>query len=337
MNLKAVRVPRGRAEEIRKRLKDEGALDTRRRIIDRGEVVEIPILRENGLNYPVVRQDAPEYYRRPPTLAQELQGQIPDELLSLLPSGWQFIGPVILVRLDERLYPYRHEVARALRRINPRCETVLLDRGIEGEYREPNVEVLLGDTTEVVHREHGCQFKLDVVRVMWSKGNLDERARMSQVGETERVLDMFAGVGYFTIPMAVHSTPRIIKAVEWNPLAYHYLRENIRLNHVEDRVEAIHGDCAKIAPSGWADRILMGLVGTNDTHEYLDVAVGALREEGVIHYHETVPEHLINTRPPRRVREAANAGGYECRVLGVQRVKKYAPGVWHVVVDAHLH
>jgi len=169
---------------------------------------------------------------------------------------------------------------------------------------------------------------------MWSKGNTTERKRMGQIvrpGET--VVDLFAGIGYFTIPMAVHARPEKIYAVEINPVAHGYLAENVELNHVQGVVEPILGDCRDVAPRNIADRVLMGYIG--NTEEYLDVALEVIRDEGIIHYHESVPDKLKYIRPAERIREAAN--GFEVEVLNQRIIKKYSPGVYHMVVDAQVY
>jgi tRNA wybutosine-synthesizing protein 2 len=170
---------------------------------------------------------------------------------------------------------------------------------------------------------------------MYSKGNLEERKRMSRLGNGEVIVDMFAGIGYFSIPMAVHSRPRKIISIEINPESFAYLKENIRLNHVEDIMSPICGDCSKNMPEGKADRVLMGYVGT--THHYLEPAIKALKKSGgILHYHETVPENLVKTRPQERVRKAAGSLGKKVEILETRRIKKYSPGVLHVVVDARI-
>jgi len=204
---------------------------------------------------------------------------------------------------------------------------------IKGVQREPDVEVIIGDGTETVHRENHCFFKLDVSKIMWSKGNTTERKRMSQLVEDgETVVDLFSGIGYFTIPMAVHGNPKKIYAVEINPVAYGYLAENIKINKIGDVVEPIKGDCRDLAPRNIADRVLMGYIG--NTNEYLDVAMEVLKDEGVIHYHESVPDKLKFKRPAERVQRAAK--GYEVDILNQRIIKKYSPGVYHVVVDARV-
>jgi len=148
-------------------------------------------------------------------------------------------------------------------------------------------------------------------------------------------VDMFAGIGYFSIPMAVHARPEKIISIEINPESYAYLLENIRLNHVEDIIFPVNGDCAETVPEGIADRVLMGYVGI--THHYLEPAIKALKKSGgVLHYHETVPENLARTRPEERIKKAAGSLGKKVEFLATRRIKKYSPGVLHVVVDARI-
>lgn len=204
---------------------------------------------------------------------------------------------------------------------------------ISGRQRKPEVELLWGKGTETIHKENRCLYKMDVSQVMWSKGNTAERMRLTKlVGEDETVVDLFAGIGYFSIPIAVHSQPTKVYAVEINPVSHYYLKENIILNRVVDIIEPVLGNCRDFAPQKVADRILMGYIG--NTHEYLDVAMNALRAGGIVHYHEAVPEKLKFTRPVRRIQSAAQ--DREVEILHQRVIKKYAPGVYHVVIDAKI-
>lgn len=204
---------------------------------------------------------------------------------------------------------------------------------ISGPQRKPEVELLWGEGTETIHKENKCLFKMDVSQVMWSKGNTAERIRLSKlINDGEIVVDLFAGIGYFSIPIAVHSRPKKVYAVEINPVSYHYLKENVLLNRVDDIVEPLFGDCRDVAPQKVADRVLMGYIG--NTHEYLDVAMNAIRDGGVIHYHESVPEKLKFIRPVERIKSAAM--DQEVEILNQRIIKKYAPGVYHVVIDAKI-
>ncbi len=212
-------------------------------------------------------------------------------------------------------------------------KTIMKIDHIQGTKREPVYKILFGNETETINKENGCLFKLDLSKVMWSKGNNNERLRIAKlVEDNETVIDMFAGIGYFSIPIGVHSNAKQVYAIEINPNSYHYLCENINLNKL-DNVTPILGDCMKVTPRFSADRIVMGYVKT--THHYLKVAIDSLNKGGILHYHETVPEKLMNTRPIERIR--AQAGNRDVELLKINKIKKYAPGVEHVVIDARIN
>ena len=138
--------------------------------------------------------------------------------------------------------------------------------------------------------------------------------------------------GYFSIPIGVHSNAKQIYSIEINPNSFHYLKENIKLNKISN-ITPLLGDCINITPDYKADRIIMGYVKT--THHYLKVAIDSLNKGGVIHYHETVPEKLMDIRPINRIKELA--GDRQVEFLKLNKVKKYSPGVFHVVCDVRIN
>ena len=327
--MKAVRVSIDDAETVRQELLSKGAIDKTRKLVKRDGFIEIPVT-DGAVEFPVNEQEEPEFYIRKKTLGSILD--IPEKDKKLLPSGWQLLGDVIIVTLHEELEPRKYDIAKALLSMYPGCRTVLLDRGISGKMRQPEREIIAGERTETINKENGCLFKLDAMSIMYSQGNLAERKRMSRLGKGEVVVDMFAGIGYFSIPMAVHSIPLKIYAIEINPVSLGYLRENIRLNRVENIIEPVEGDCASFTPDGIADRVIMGYF---DAHPYLENGIRALVHGGILHYHEAVPE-AVEDRPVKRIFEAARKLGRKLEIIEARMIKKYAPGVWHVVVDARI-
>ena len=327
--MKAVRAKAEEAETVRQKLLSKGSIDKTRKLVKRDGFIEIPVT-DVAVEFPVIEQEKPEFYIPKKTLGSILD--IPEKEKKLLPSGWQLLGDVIIVTLRKELEAHKFDVAKALLSMYSGCRTVLLDRGISGNMRQPMREIIAGDITEMIHRENGCQFKLDAMQIMYSQGNLAERKRMSRIGKGEIVVDMFAGIGYFSIPMAVHSKPLKIYAIEINPVSFGYLKENIRLNRVEDIIEPVEGDCALVTPQGIADRVIMGYF---DAHPYLEKGISALVHGGILHYHEAVPE-AVEDRPVKRIIEAVEKIGRKVEVIEARRIKKYAPGVWHVVVDAKI-
>jgi len=249
---------------------------------------------------------------------------------------WKKIGNILI--LDKNFeYESTNDLKLLLNIHN--VDTIVKIKTIAGQMRKPSIEILIGNNTETTHKENGCLFKLDLAKVMWSKGNTNERLRIAKLVKVdETIVDMFAGIGYFSIPIAVHSQAKKIFSIEINPDSYNYLKNNIDLNKINikaeyERMEAILGDCSKIATELSADRVLMGYVKT--THKFLDVAIDCVNKGGVIHYHETVPEKLMNSRPYERIVKSAEGRDFE--ILGTNIIKKYSPGVVHVVVDAKIY
>ncbi len=329
----AVRAKREDADATLKRAAALGLLDRSRKVLEKGRHVEIPVI-DSISGCEVVAQESPTFYKRTPDLAEALAGELPEEDIDLLPRGWYIQGDVIVVKIHPDLALHQRRIGQALLDFYPRCCTVLRDYGIEGQFREPVRETIAGTRTETVHRENGVIFNLDARKVMFSAGNLKERMRMSLLGRDEFVVDMFAGIGYFTLPMAVHSRPHKVMAIELNPNAYHYLCQNIRQNRVEKIVEPVLGDCAKVTPVGVADRVVMGMVQVTD--RYLQKGIQALRPGGVLHYHQTIPSWMYPARAIRDVEDAAEDLGRRADILSCIRVKKYSPGVVHTVVDARI-
>ncbi len=327
--MKAVLARVEEAENVRQKLLLDDALDKTRKPVRKESFVEIPV-KFDIEGFTVVEQEAPVLYIPKKTLGGILD--IPESEKKLLPSGWQVLGDIVIISLKAELEHRKAEIGEALLSLYPGCRTVLLDRGIVGRMRQPAREIIAGENTETIHRENGCLFKLDAMRIMYSQGNLAEKKRMSRLGKGEAVVDMFAGIGYFSIPMAVHSKPKKIIAIEINREAFAYLKENIRLNKVGDIIEPAEGDCAKVAPRGMADRVIMGYL---DAHPYIEQGIRALVPGGILHYHEAVPE-AVERRPVERIIEASGKLGRNVEIIGVRRIKKYSPGVWHVVVDAKV-
>ncbi len=249
---------------------------------------------------------------------------------------WKKIGKVLIL---DKNYKYTNiEELKPLLNIH-NVDTIVKIKNISGKFRKPEIEILIGNNTETIHKENSCVFKLDLAKVMWSKGNINERLRIANlVEDNEIVVDMFAGIGYFSIPIAIHSSAFKIFSIEINPDSYMYLNENINLNKINKRVnyermKAIFGNCMDITPKLSADRVLMGYVKT--THHYLGAAMECVKKGGTIHYHEIVPEKLIDTRPCERIINSAD--GREIELLNLKVIKKYSPGVVHVVVDAKIY
>lgn len=340
----ALAVDRGRAEDLVRDLLSAGVLDPSRRI-DSGVQVTIPILWSEQVSEIAARfgarilEDpplAPREARATPREAVLGRLSLPDELLALVPEGWERLGEVVVVRLPEALRPHGRAVGQAFAEaLGARC--VVDDRaGVAGELREMRNEILFGDDPVATTVENGIKYRLDASRIMFSSGNLAERIRASQVDAAgETVIDMFAGIGYFTLPMAKFSGAKRVIAAEKNPVSFRYLAENVKLNKVEHVVEPWHGDNRDLPFEGTADRVLMGYF--PDCAKFLPKALALLKPEGGrIHYHDTAHAERWKEEMTRAFLAAARACGRVVAFEDAHVVKSHSPGVVHAVLVARV-
>ena len=270
-------------------------------------------------------------------IQQELKKKLPATLLSKLPKKWEKLGDIIILTLSDSLHEYKNIIGKTYASILGGTSVLEDKGGIQGEYRQPTVSHIYGSTeTETEHKENDVRYLLDPQKVMFSSGNMSERIRMATIADaSETIVDLFAGIGYFTLPIAVHSTPKKLIAVELNPVAFSYLKKNIVLNHVTDIVEPVLGDNRQVAPDGVADRVIIGYLG--NTSAYLPVAMRCLKPEGgIIHYHDVVPIEVMKYRPMQALRSTAVPHGFKVKLKEFHVVKSYAPGINHVVLDGEV-
>lgn len=313
------------ADETIASLKAEDRYDANREIREAGaDTLALPIT-EAPAHTSVEAVDIdgdPAYRVRDLDDYLEARGFSPEER-ACVPGSWAVLGTVILAKFDD--CPREAEVGEAMLDLHGNVDTVLAHEGIDGEHREPSVRVVAGaGDTETIHHEHGTAYAMDLANVMFSPGNVAERVRMGEVVDPgEQVFDMFAGIGYFTLPMARNGAE--VTATERNPVAFRYLLENAVLNDVSEVIDAYRADCRSIRPR--VDRVVMGYY---DAHEYLDAAVSALRPHGTIHLHDVGPAD----DPYERGIGALEAASESFSIQNRRIVKTHSPGMVHVVIDA---
>ena len=180
--------------------------------------------------------------------------------------------------------------------------------------------MISGEAGEVIHRESGLSYLLDVRTVMFSQGNRSEKSRVSgQVRPGERTCDMFAGIGYFTLGLA--RAGALVHAIEINPVSFQYLVKNGQMNHLTRHIRAVCGDC-RYRISGVYGRIHMGHF---DAVSFLPAALPHSSSGTVLHV------HMIGDRSAEIERVLQHLG-YQAGIE-VHRVKKTGPGTWHLVAD----
>ncbi|MFQ6136001.1 MAG: class I SAM-dependent methyltransferase family protein [Candidatus Hydrothermarchaeales archaeon] len=264
--------------------------------------------------------------RKAKSLEDALKNLIPEELLGYVPRAFDTIGDIIVLKIPEELEGHEREIGRAFCEAYPYIKTVLNQTGpVEGEFRTRPLELLYGkDKRATLYKEHGCVFKVDLDKAYFSPRLATERGRIrDMVEEGEKILNMFAGIGTFSIVIARYKKVEIY-SVDKNPNAYNLMIENIGMNKLKGEVKPVLGDARDFVREGYFDRVLMPL--PERAEEFLDVAAINARHGGRIHYH-------IFCRDFGEVEENLSRLKVRYEIEEKRVVRSYAPGVYHVVFD----
>lgn len=334
----AVKVDAWEGETARRALARLGVLDRSHRIArDDAGFLLIPVTEKSIEGFTVVVPATTlEGRGKKPLgdLPSALGGILTKEELGCVKRSFDVIGSVAVLELG--LPPEKEKrVAEGMLKAFPSLKTVCKKAGaIEDEYRVRPVKVLAGNGTETLYREHGCGMKLDVGKVYFSPRLSTERLRVArQVRAGERVLVMFAGVGPYAILIAKMQPEARVWAVEKNPVAAEYLKENIKLNRLEGRVEAFCGDVREVVPKlGMKfNRIVMPL--PKGAGDFLDTAFGALEKGGIAHFYGfgKSEEDAVKT-----LEDAAKLGGVKLKILSSKTCGEIGPKTYRLVVDAQV-
>ncbi len=298
--------------------------------------------KNNLLEYEFSTHRFPERAKRALKLVDVLEDRLPPHLLASLPHAVDFVGDIAIVEILPELENYKRMIGEAILATQKRVGTVLAKSGaVGGVYRVRKFEVIAGaDKTETVHKEHGCVFHVDLAKAYFSPRLSYEHSRIAaQVKPGETVIDMFAGVGTFSVLIAKKCVDVKIYTIDVNPDAIHYLKRNIKANNVEAKVTPILGDARQIIKEelrGVANRIIMNL--PEKAKEYLDIACEALQAKGgIIHYYEFTNDPNPLKAAKNRFNEAVKQTSRSLeKILLARIVRATAPYTWQVVVDAEI-
>jgi tRNA (guanine37-N1)-methyltransferase len=276
----------------------------------------------------------------PRDLREELKGQLSDEELRQF-RAFDVIGDIAVVKLPEKLLPKKRPIGQALIEVHSNVRTVLNQISpVRGEFRTRELEVIAGEPrTETIYREGGCSFKVDLAKAYFSPRLATERLRMAKlVKPGEVVINLFAGVGCYSVLIAKYSKASRVYSIDKNPSAFEYMCENIRINKVGDIVVPIFGDARDVVENrlaGQADRVLMPL--PELARDFFDVALKALKPAGgVIHFYDFGREQDVFGPSLEFARSAAASGGFKVTLLGARKIRSYATRCYHVVLDLAL-
>jgi tRNA (guanine37-N1)-methyltransferase len=221
-------------------------------------------------------------------------------------------------------------------------KTVLAKAGdISGVFRVRDYDYIAGEhKTQTVHREFGCQFHVDVSKAYFSPRLSHEHERVAkQVQNRETVVDLFAGVGPFSVLIAKRNSEAKVYAVDLNPYAIELLKVNVRVNKVESNVFPILADARDVAATrlkGKADRVIMNLPET--AIDFVDAACNSINPQGgIVHFYGFVraPDSIENLQ--RRFSELVEKNGRKVEsFIYSKAIRETAPFESQIALDAKI-
>jgi tRNA (guanine37-N1)-methyltransferase len=315
--------------------------------------IYVPLIRQpSGNELAILKTQVPDFQlethvfterkQQKKTLVEVLESQLPPHLLASLPRAVDIVGDIAVIEIPPELETHESLVGEAILKTHKNIRTVLAKVGaVGGTYRLRQFDAIAGERrTDAVHKEYGCKYYVDVAKVYFSPRLSHEHNRVgSLVQKDETVVDLFAGVGPFSVLIAKNHEDARVYAVDVNPEAIDFLKRNVRLNRVENRVFPILGDARRVIRDkllGVADRVIMNL--PEKAIEFVDAACGATKPAGgTVHFYGFVrlPDTLENVK--LRFSEAVEKVGRKVdRFLFAKAIRETAPYEWQIVLDAKI-
>jgi tRNA (guanine37-N1)-methyltransferase len=277
-------------------------------------------------------------------LRKNLSHVLSSEELGKVYNSFDVVGDIAIIRLPSASPLPAQTAAQLIMNRHRKVKTVLLQTSpVTGAFRLRRLTHVAGENkTRTVHREFGCLFSVDVEECYFSPRLSYERMRIAKMVEpNEIVVNMFAGVGCFSIAITKHANPAKVFSIDVNPTAIQFMQENVRLNRVYSKVIPLLGDSKELIYNRLqrlADRVLMPL--PEKALEYLPFAVSALKASGGwIHYYSL--EHAAKTenaaeKAKLKVSEALDALDVDFEVPCARVVRSTGPNWFQLAADVHI-
>ena len=256
------------------------------------------------------------------------------EQMEHLPTSYDIIGTIILLKLPNALLEYQSQIGKSLLQSHKNIQTVCLAAPVSGELRIREVTVIAGKKqTLTTHVEYGLSFDVDVATTYFSPRLASERKRIaSLVKPGEIIVDLFAGVAPFSIMIARYAYPRIVYAIDKNKKAINLAQRNIKHNHVLDTVDPINADAKNVKKiiSVPVDRIIMNL--PFSAYRFFSAALSIAADKCILHYYDILRDEEREERISL-LKNTAEKHGYHLDVTSIRTLKSYAPREFYIGLD----
>ncbi len=330
-----LKVPKSEGEKVRNKLLEENILEKKGKITSDDDYLFIPIkeIPKENLDYEVVKRDVE--YRESKSRDYRDIVKLPSDLVEYLPTSFDIIGDIAIIKIPDELEDYKADIGRAILEVQPNVETVMEDKGVSGEFRVRQVQTIAGKDKQItVHKEYGAEFEIDVANAYFSPRLATERWKVVNMTKpNEKVLDMFAGVGPYSILIAKNVDVERVYSIDINPKAISLLKRNVKRNNVEDLVEIHEGNAKDLAPKFKVDRIIMNL--PHSSFEFLDTALKAAGGRSVIHYYEIIENTEFDERI-KKIKQKIRGCGYTPNIKKIRDVRSYSAYMEHKALDIEV-
>ena len=257
-------------------------------------------------------------------------------------SSFDIIGDIIIIKIPEELEEKKEIIAKTLINKIKTVKTVFQQiSSVQGEYRTRRLCFLTGiNKSSTEYREHGCIFKVDVLKTYFSPRLATERLRVSKlIGNNEIIINMFAGIGTYSIILAKKNPDCIVYSIDSNPYANDLCIINSKLNKVQDRVIPILGNARTIISNqlkGKATRVLMPL--PEQAAEFIDSAIMALENnKGIIHYFAHIKaKNKLDALEEGKVNCHNHFQCYQYKIISGKVVREVGPRIYQTVFDLEI-
>jgi len=262
----------------------------------------------------------------------------PEESEELI-SAFDQIGDIIIVRIPESLLSKKKLIGETLLNEVKIVKSVFFQASpVEGDFRTRNLEILAGENrTQTEYKEFGCRFIVDVANAFFSPRLSTERERIANlVNDGETVVNMFAGVGMFSI-MAAKKKRCTVYSLDINPVASKLCEKNIELNKLLGNVISINGETSKIIEEqleNKSDRTLMLLPEKSD--EFLNSAIKTTKNGGIIHYYSHIHADKKSDAGKLSEKHFLEVTPVKSDILNSKIVRPVGPRYYQTVVDVKI-
>jgi tRNA (guanine37-N1)-methyltransferase len=262
-------------------------------------------------------------------LKEALKAIIPADKAEHMNRGFESIGDIAIFEVPDELVPLEKSIAWTLKRIKKNINIVAKKNNkTSGKYRIRKVKVLVGENrTETIHKESNVKLKTDLNKAYFSPRMSSERLRILKlIKKKENILVLFAGVGPYPIVFAKHRSDINITAIEWNPAAIRYFKENLNLNNLDKRITLIGGDVHVEVPKLKTkfDRIIMVL--PSGAHDFLKEALSVAKKGATIHLYQFEHEDKVDQRA-NEIKQLVEKLGYKIKSIKGIRSGYYSPKI----------